>query len=81
MTGKDLIIYILRNNLENEELLSTGLKPLLMTTNQAAIKWGCGPSTVKAMIEMQRVRGTKIGDEYFVFAFEPNPFEKQKGLT
>lgn len=78
MTGKDLIKYILENNLENEELLSTGLEPLLISADKAAIKWGCGPATVRAMVEMQRIRGTKIGNEYFIFALEPNPFEKRK---
>lgn len=78
MTGKELIIYILENDLEDEELLSGGLKPLFMTAEHAAVRWDCGAATVKAMIDMGRVRGIKLGNEYFVFAMEPNPFKKNE---
>lgn len=78
MTGRDLIIYILENGLEDEELLSNSLKPLFMTVEQAAVKWECGPATVKAMVDMRRVKGIKLGNEYFVFAMEPNPFKNER---
>lgn len=78
MTGRDLIIYILENGLENEELLSNGLKPLFMTAEHAAVRWDCGTAIVKAMIEMGKVKGIKLGNEYFVFAKQPNPFKNER---
>lgn len=69
MTGRELIIYMLENNLENASLL---------TVEQAAAQWECGPATVKALINIQRVKGVKIGDAYFVFVTDSNPFEKNQ---
>lgn len=74
MIGRDLIIYILENRLEDKELFSDGFLPLFITAEEAAVKWNCGTATVKAMIELNKVKGSKIGDSYYVLANEPNPF-------
>lgn len=76
MTGRDLIIYILENKLEDKELFVDNVFPLFITAEEAAIKWDCGTATVKAMIEIGKVKGAKIVDDYFVLALQPNPFER-----
>lgn len=81
MTGRDLIIYILENGLEDQELFVDGVIPLFITAEEAAVKWKCGTATVKAMIEINKVKGSKIGDRYYVLAKQTNPFENTKGLT
>lgn len=78
MTGKDLIIYILENDLENEDLFSHNFAPLFISAEKAAVKWNCGTATVKAMIEIGKVKGAKIGNEYFVLALQPNPFANER---
>lgn len=78
MTGRDLIIYILENNLEDTELFIRDFMPLFITAETAAVRWNCGAATVKAMIDMGKVKGAKVGDKYFVLALESNPFEKRK---
>lgn len=77
MTGRELIIYILENGLEDVEIFSEGFYyPLFITPEAAAIKWGCGPATIKAMIEIKKVKGAKHKSEYYVLANQPNPFDK-----
>lgn len=74
MTGRDLIIYILENKLEDKELFVDNVFSLFITAEEAAIKWNCGTATVKAMINLNRVKGSKIGNDYYVLANESDPF-------
>lgn len=75
MTGRELMIYILENGLEDTDIFSEGFSPLFITPEEAAIKWGCGPATIKAMINMKKVKGAKHNSEYYVLANQPNPFD------
>ena len=75
MTGRDLIIYIMENRLEDTELFSDGILPLFITAEEAAVKWHCGTATIKAMINLNQVKGSKIGENYYVLANEPDPFK------
>ena len=69
MTGKDLIIYILQNNLENERILD------LMTIDEAALKFNVGPATIKIWYEYDVISGIKFGDELYILS------NKKKGET
>ena len=60
MTGRELIIYILENNLEDTKLLG------LLTVEEAAVKYGVGPATVKSWYEIGLVKGIKVGDKLFI---------------
>lgn len=46
MTGRELIIYILENGLEDEPVFKDGMFMGLMTVGQAAAKWDVGAATV-----------------------------------
>ena len=52
MTGRDLIIYILQNNLEDEEIFKDGKFIGFVTLNEAAVRLNVGVETVKASIEL-----------------------------
>lgn len=87
MTGRDIIIFILANHLEDVEFVNVHDKILdteimfdgkptgLMTVEQAAVKWDTGVSTVKALFEMGKIRGWKIGGKITILD-QPNPFQK-----
>ena len=47
MTGRELILYILQNNLENEVVLKEGLFICLLSDKEAAIKFDVGTATIK----------------------------------
>lgn len=49
MTGRELIIFILENNLENVSIFDGDTLPGLMTLDEAAVKWHSGRNTLKAL--------------------------------
>ena len=51
MTGKELIIYILKNNLEDEPVIKDGVLIGFMTRVEAAKKFGVGTATIQVWIE------------------------------
>ena len=67
MTGRELIIYILENKLEDVDIFDTSLKSMFMSIDEAAVEFECGPATIKALIDIGRLNGIKIGDKYYIF--------------
>lgn len=65
MTGRDIIIYILQNHLEDTEIL-TDSNHMFLTVEEAAVKYGTGIATVKAMIDQNVLKGMKIGEAYLI---------------
>ena len=66
MTGRELIIYILENNLEDEEILKDGVILGMMVEEDAAVKYNVGPATIKAWYEQGRLPGLKVGKTIFI---------------
>lgn len=65
MTGKELILYILQNNLENTVVLDNGFFIGFMTEQEAAVKFNVGTETVRAWYHCKMLKGTKIGDSLY----------------
>ena len=65
MTGKELIIYILQNNLEDTVVLDGGVFIGFMTEGEAAVKFNTGIETVRAWYDCKMIHGTKIGDSLY----------------
>ena len=82
MTGKDLIMYILENNLENELLFDktrVGQELLGFTTvMDAAIRFGVGVSTIQTWYKLGMIEGFEIGDTIFIQIYQKNPMEEGK---
>lgn len=66
MTGRDLIIYILENHLEDEQVLKDGKLLGFMTVNEAAVKFNVGPETIKLWFDMKVIKGFKLGEELYI---------------
>jgi hypothetical protein len=65
MTGKELILYILQNNLENVVVLQDGFFVGFMTEGEAAVKFGVGVETIRAWYYCDMLKGTQIGDSLY----------------
>ena len=65
MTGKELILYILQNNLENEIVIRDGIFIWLMNEEEAAVKFEVGIATIRAWYACGMLSGTKIGDHLY----------------
>lgn len=67
MTGKDLIMFILQNNLENAEFFTNGKIPGLMTVEEAAVKFNTGPTTIEVWFTFGDLRGIVIGKKLYIY--------------
>lgn len=65
MTGKELILYILQNNLEDTIVLDNGFFVSFMTEEEAAVKFGVGTATIRAWYACKMLKGTQIGDSLY----------------
>lgn len=65
MTGKELILYILQHDLENEIVIKDGIFVWLMDEEEAAAKFNVGVSTIRAWYICRMLSGTKIGDRLY----------------
>lgn len=77
MTGRDLIIYILENRLEDTTMLEDGNIPGFMTIGQAAEKWNVGEATVSTWIDLRRILAFTLGNETYIPADLKSPMEEE----
>ena len=68
MTGRDLIIYILKNGLEDELVFKDGKFIGFITISDAAAKMGVGVSTVAAWISQGKIDASIICGTIYVRA-------------
>lgn len=75
MTGRDLIIYILSNGLENEPIVKDGKLIGFMTVGEAAAKMDVGDATVRVWILQNRLDNVLIGNTFYIPADSKSPLE------
>lgn len=78
MTGKELIMYILQNDLENEVVIKDGIFVWLMSDKEAAVKFDVGVETVRAWYVTGMLSGTKIGDTLYFLRNATDPRKDDK---
>ena len=76
MTGRDLIIYILANGLENEPVFKDGKIIGLMTVEEMAVQFDVSISTVLTWYALDMIDGVIIGDRLFIFRNTKHPLKK-----
>ena len=65
MTGKELILYILQNNLEDVVVLDGCVFLGFITEEEAAVKFNVGVETIRAWYQCRMIEGSKIGDSLY----------------
>lgn len=66
ITGKDIIMYILKNDLVDKEVISEkSVSDILATPEELASKFGTGVATVMAMYNMGMIKGYEIGEQVY----------------
>lgn len=66
MTGRDLIVYILENHLENEEVFKDGRLLGYMNVEEAALKFSVGNATIEVWYKLDMLPGIKIGEKLYI---------------
>ena len=75
MTGRDLIIYILANGLENEPVFKDDKFIGFVTAREAAKRLDVGVATIYVWVHQKRLDGVVIGDMLYVPADFKPPIE------
>lgn len=65
MTGRELIIYILRNHLEDEQIVKDGVFVGFISEDKVAVKFGVGVATVRTWFSYGMIKGVRIGDRLY----------------
>ena len=65
MTGKELILYILQNNLEDVVVLDGCVFLGFITEEEAAVKFNVGVETIRAWYQCRMIEGSKFGDSLY----------------
>lgn len=73
MTGRELIIYILSNNLEDEPIFEDGRFIGFMSLEEAAEKMDVGVATIVAWIALGKLDHLLIGAKMYVPADSVRP--------
>lgn len=77
MTGRDLIIYILENGLENEPIVDDSGKLIgFKTMSEVANEMGVGTETVKAWIMMKKIPFIDMCGKILIPANYKSPINK-----
>ena len=76
MTGRELIIHILQNNLEDKQLFENGELLGFMTDVEAAMKFGVGLQTVRLWYGLNQIDGVMFGSQLYVPVNAENPLSK-----
>ena len=69
MTGRDLIIYILQNHLEDEPIFKDGSFIGCLTDLEFAAKMKTGVETIRALAEMGKLHSIKIENTIYILDF------------
>lgn len=75
MTGREYVMYILQNGLENEQIFQDGKLIGFMTVGEAAMKFDVGPETIILWVKMNMLKGVYIGNVLYIPATAKDPRE------
>ena len=75
MTGRDLILYILSNGLENEPIVKDGKLVGFMTIDEAAAKMNVGSATICVWLWQKQLPYVAIGDTIYIPINSKSPLE------
>lgn len=82
MTGRELIIYILENGLEDEPIIQEGMIVMknlgYIPLDEAALKLKVGFSTILSLLMRGDITGSKIGEKIYILTSSIQPLLDKK---
>lgn len=70
MTGRDLILYILQNNLEDEPVFQDGKFIGMKSLEETAVRFNVGVATVKVWIDLGVIEGYTVKEGIYILPFD-----------
>lgn len=80
MTGKELIRYIIDNDLEQEQVFQNGKFIGFITREEAAQKFHVGVATISVWYQFGAIDGFVLGDQLFIAANSVPNIGKQRRI-
>lgn len=81
MTGRELILYILSNGLEDEPVFKDGTFLGFLTIRKAAEKMNVGMQTVHTWISLGRIKGAiKLDNEWLIPEIALNDIMRERSM-
>ena len=77
MTGRDLIMYILSNHLEDEPVFKDGAILGFISVEATAAKLDVGAATILAWVQLGKLPSVVIGNTIYIPANFNSPFENE----
>lgn len=78
MTGRDLIMYILANGLEDEPVIKNGRFIGFVTPTEVAVKTHVGLATVHAWMQQGRLESSAVMEGIYIPANFKSPVAPEK---
>jgi hypothetical protein len=78
MTGRELIMYILQNKLEDAPVIQNGVFIWLMTEEEAAAKFEVGVATIRAWYLYGKLDGIKFNGQLYFLRNIEDPRKKDE---
>ena len=66
MTGRELILYILENHLEDEPVFKDGTFVGFVPVSEAAANMGVGPATILALTSQDKLDYIVVGGKHYI---------------
>lgn len=79
MNGRELIIYILENGLENENVTSVEFLRFLPTIEKVAVMFNVGVATVRVWIESGKLDAFEINGQVYITMNSLDAFAEKMG--
>lgn len=73
MTGRDLIIYIMENGLEDCSVFEDGRYLGFMNVSETASKFNVGPATIETWLQIGWIKGIKVDGRVYIPANAKRP--------
>lgn len=79
MTGRELIIYILSNRLEDEQVFKDGVFIGFLTVAEAAERLNVGIATIYMWVRQKILTSVRIGDTTYILPMQTSGLIINKG--
>lgn len=73
MTGKELVMYILENDLLDKEVVEDNKPIFLMTLEEASCKFDVGPMTIRVWVSENKIDYCTIGCNLYIYTNAKDP--------
>lgn len=77
MTGRDLVLYIMKNKLEDKPLNDVWCLKDFITASEAAVKYEVGEETVKVWFAQGVLGGIQIGETLYISPVNINELKQR----